>query len=816
MGDHAEQFERLRAALASRYRIVREAGRGGMATVYLAEDFKHDRRVAVKVLKPELAAALGSERFLREIQIAAVLAHPHILPLHDSGEADGFVYYVMPYVEGETLRDRLVRQRQLPIGEAVRIVQEVADGLGYAHSLGVVHRDIKPENILFMGAHAVVADFGVATAVGVAGGARLTETGWSVGTPMYMSPEQTMGQGDVDGRSDTYSLGCVLYEMLTGELPFSGSSPQALVARKLSEPIPRLSNLRETVSPALEEAVRRALARIPADRFDTVAELASAVAKGEAPDTAAVPSAGRAGRPGARDDARPPVPRAVLPLAGVLAAALVGAVWLLRVGDTDGTAQRPAGALNEDAQRPTTIAVLPFENLGSADDEYFAAGMTDEITSRLGAVSGLGLVSSRAAQRYTRTDMTMREIGRELGIDYLLIGSVRWDGAESGSRGVRITLALLRARDERQIWSTTYDRVIDDIFEVQSDVARQVTERLGVTLLEGERTRLGAEPTENHEAYTRYLKGRYFWNKRTEEDIQVGLDYFQQAVDLDPGYSLAWVGIADTWIFRGWYSRLAPRETFPKAKSAAMRALEFDSTLAEAHASMAHIHLEYDHDWEAAEREYRRAIELDSMYSIAHHWYGGYLSAMGRHEEALRHAETARTLDPLSLIIQTWVGLRHYFAGKNEAAIAEYLRALELDRDFAPAHWHLGWAYEQSGRFEEGVAAAERALALDGGNLVYLASLGHAYARAGMKDEARATLARLVQASTNRHVSAYHVAVIHIALGDTSAGLDWLERAYAERSPWIGYLRVDPRVSPLRSHPRFESLLGKAGLRSSP
>jgi tetratricopeptide (TPR) repeat protein len=308
------------------------------------------------------------------------------------------------------------------------------------------------------------------------------------------------------------------------------------------------------------------------------------------------------------------------------------------------------------------------------------------------------------------------------------------------------------------------------------------------------------------------LKGRYFWNKRTEADIQTALDYFQRAVDLDPGYARAWVGIADVWIFRGWYSRLAPRETFPKAKSAAMRALEFDSTLAEAHASMAHILFEFDHDWTAAEREYRRAIELDSSYPTAHHWYGGFLSAMGRHEEALHQAVTARTLDPLSPIIQTWIGLRYYFAGRPEVAIAEGRKALELDRDFAPAHWHLGWAYEQSGRFEEGVSEAKQALTLDGGNLVYLASLGHAYAGAGMKREARATLARLAAASTDRHVSAYHVAAIHIALGDTKAGLDWLERAYDEQSPWIGYLRIDPRVDPVRSDPRFQGLLGKTRL----
>jgi len=377
---------------------------------------------------------------------------------------------------------------------------------------------------------------------------------------------------------------------------------------------------------------------------------------------------------------------------------------------------------------------------------------------------------------------------------------------------VRITIELLRTQDVRQLWSTTYDRQIEDIFEVQSDIAGQVIERLGVTLLAGERIRLSARPTENHQAYTLYLKGRYFWNKRTEANMQTALNYFQQAVDLDPGYSRAWVGIADTWIFQGWYSRLAPRETFPKAKRAVMRALEFDSTLAEAHASMAHILFEFDHDWTAAEREYRRAIELDPKYSVAHHWYGGFLSGMGRHEEALQQAETARALDPLSLIIQTWVGLRYYFAGKDDAAIAEYRKALELDRDFAPAHWHLGWAYEQAGRFEEGIAEAERALALDGGNLLYLASLGHAYAQAGKKNEARAVLARLANASTSRHVSAYHVAAIHIALGDTTAALDWLERAYDEQSPWIGYLGVDPRIDPVRSHPRFKSLLRKARL----
>lgn len=787
MPDPAEQFERLRAALASRYRIEREIGRGGMALVYLADDLRHRRRVAVKVFRPELAAALGPERFLREIQIAALLAHPHILPLHDSGEADGFLFYVMPYVEGETLRGRLTRERHLPVAEAVRIMREVAEGLDCAHRKGIVHRDIKPENILFLGGHAVVADFGIATAVRTAGGTKLTQTGFSVGTPQYMSPEQALSEGEIDERSDIYALGCVLYEMLAGDPPYGGSNAQAILARKLGEPVPHLSILRDTVSQPLEDTVRRALARAPADRFGSALEFAAAAVA-----ATAQPLAQRR------------------PNLGVRAAVVLGA--LLTVAVVAIVTRRDSGVAVENTRRPTAIAVLPFENLGPADDEYFAAGITDEIATRLGAVSGLALVPRRATQRYARTDMTMREIGRELGVEHLLVGSVRWGGTGGNARSVRITLELLRAQDERQLWSTTYDRVIDDIFDVQSDIAGQVVERLGVTPLAGERRLLSAQPTENHAAYTLYLKGRYFWNKRTEADIQTALAYFQQAVDLDPSYAVAWAGIADIWIARGWYGRLAPQETYPKAKSAVLRALEFDSTLAEAHTSLGHIHFQFDHDWIAAEREYRRGIELNPRYAVAHHWYGGFFSAMGRHQEALQQAETARSLDPLSLIIQTWMGLRYYFAGRYDEAIVEFRKALELDKDFAPAHWHLGWAYEQAGRFDEGLAEAERAVTLDPGNLLYVASLGHAYAKAGRVPEARSTLARLQQAATSQHVSAYHVAAIYLALGEPDTGLDWLDRAFEERSPWIGYLRVDPRIASVRAHPRFASLLKRAHL----
>lgn len=460
----------------------------------------------------------------------------------------------------------------------------------------------------------------------------------------------------------------------------------------------------------------------------------------------------------------------------------------------------------------TAIAVLPFENLGPPRDEYFAAGMTEEITSRLNRVSGLEVISRKGALRYASTNKSSREIGKELDVGYILHGSVRWDARIDGPPQVRITPTLIRVADDIQLWSETYHHVIDDIFEVQSDIAGQVIRQLGVTLHEGELERLTAGQTENPDAYTFYLKGRYFWNKRNEEHIKTGLTYFQQAIELDPGYTLAYIGIADTWIFRGWYSVMAPKESYPKGKEAIMNVLAFDETLAEGHASRAHIYYEFDHDWEAAEREFERAIELNPRYPIAHQWYGGYLSGMGRHEEALRHAHTAQELDPLSLIINTWVGLRHYLARRHEMAIQEYQRALELDPGFAPAHWHMGWAFEQTARFAEAISSAERAIAISGENPVYVASLGHAHAMAGNDEEAWAILDRLEQTSATRHVSAYHTAVIHAALGDTDEAFRWMDLAYAEQSPWIGYMRVDPRLDPLRSDPRFDALLESARL----
>lgn len=470
--------------------------------------------------------------------------------------------------------------------------------------------------------------------------------------------------------------------------------------------------------------------------------------------------------------------------------------------------ERALDELEKRGPPENSIAVLPFLDISpNRDQEYFSDGITDELLGLLSRSTDLRVTSRTSAFAFKGQNLPVSEIAERLNVSYVLEGSIRMSGDE-----VRISAQLIDAGDDVQLWSQSYDRSLEDIFAVHSEIAGRVIEEL--------RGRLGAiseapqreQPTENVEAYTLYLKGRHFWNRRTAGSIDQALDFFQRAAALDPGYALAHAGIADVWIFRGWYSVLAPKETFPNAKAAIANALAHDDQLAEAYASRAHVKLEFDHEWKSAERDYQIAITLDPGYAVAHHWYGGFLSAMGRHEEALQQAHIARELEPLSMIINTWVGLRHYFARRYEVALDEYHKALELNPDFAPLQWHMGWALEQTGRYKDALQAARKAIELSGGNPLYLASLGHAYAIAGEHEQARAVLEQLAEEAGKRHVSAYHVAVIHGALGDVDRAMHWLQAAFDERSPWIGYMAVDPRLDPVRSDSRLESLLREAGL----
>lgn len=748
--------ERLRAALVGHYAIEREVGHGGAAVVYLARDLKYGRSVALKVLRPEVAALLGPDRFLREIRITARLQHPHILPLLEAGDADGALYYVMPYVQGHSLRERLTTARQLPVDEAVGIAQDVASALSYAHSQNVLHRDIKPENILLSGDQAIVADFGIARALTIAGSSDpITGSGIALGTPAYMSPEQTAGTRDLDGRSDIYSLGCVLYEMLVGEPPFTGATARAIAARHVADPVPRLRTVRPMVPESLEQLIFRALAKVPADRFATASELATALAKDGI----------------AKIERVTPVPIAA-----------------------------PSAA---------TLAVLPFVNLSpDPDNEYFSDGLTEELMSALCKVSGLRVVARTSAFAFKGKEADARTVGRQLNVGALLLGSVR----KAGTR-LRITAQLVNVMDGYQFWSEQYDRPLDDVFTVQDEITQAIVSVLKLTLLGGEGER-GARPASiNVEAYELYLKGRHFWNKRTEQGFDKAIGCFGQALALDARYAPALAGLADCYTTLGIYGARAPEDVMPLAKDAAAKALSIDPSLAEAHTSLGCVRATFDFDWPGAEREFRRAVELKPSYPTAHHWYAlNCLVPLCRFDEALSQLEAARDLDPLSPVVATSVGVVHYFARDYERAAAAYRQALEIDEHFGMAYFFLGLTCVAQGGLEDAIAKLEHAQRLVGHTAEVTAALAYAYGRAGRADDAEALLAELLARCKRGYVSPTLISEVHVGRGDRQRALQALEEAARARATDLVWLRVRPVFDPLRDDPRYEALLAQMGL----
>jgi len=777
----AELLARLRGALADRYAIDRELGHGGTATVYLAQDLKHGRSVAIKVLRPELAAALGAERFLREIEIAARLTHPHILPLHDSGEAAGFLYYVMPFVEGESLRDRLKREPQLPVEEAVRIAREVATALSYAHSQDVVHRDIKPENILLSGGEAVVADFGIARAIVAAGAETLTDTGLAVGTPGYMSPEQATGAMQLDGRSDVYSLGCVLYEMLAGHPPFLGTTAQEVLARHSLDAVPPLRTIRPELPPALERAVLKALAKSPADRFATAAAFSEALTRAGAPPA----FARRAARP-------------TLFVAAGVAALVAGYVLLTRrSGSSDGPGP--------------SIAVLPFKNIGGdVSNEPFSDGMTDEITTALGKVDGLRVAARSVVFRFKGKNVVPEETGKQLHVLYVLDGGVRMGGNRR-----RVSAQLINVAGGNEVWSEEYDRDARDrdVFAVQDEITRAIVAALRVHLSGAASAALAKHATVSPEAHDLYLQGRYFFAKRDSASLRKAQEYFESAIHKDSTYALAWSGLSDAYSHIGVFGYVPPRAVYAKAKAAALQALALDSTLAGAHTSLGFIALFYDWDWPTAGRQFDRALALDPRYPDAHLFHGWYFVATNRMDDAIREVQTAVNLEPFSSVNNARLSSMLFLARRYDEALAQSLRVLELDSLVpGPAgRGDLARAYLWLGRCAESLAALEGRpvfSAIFSGGL-----LGYAYARCGRRAQALAELDRLgAVAREGRYVSHYALAMIHAGLGDNEQALAELDSAYVERAWAMFTLRVDPTFDGLRADPRFGRLLKKVGL----
>ncbi len=786
-----EPRDRLQEALRQRYALERELGRGGMAVVYLAHDLRHDRPVALKVLLPSLAQSLGGERFLREIRTAARLQHPHILSVHDSGDADGQLWFTMPYVEGETLRRRLQREGQLPLTDALRVAREVADGLDFAHRHRVVHRDVKPENILLSDGHALVADFGISRALaGDEPGGALTETGVSLGTPAYMSPEQATGQ-PVDARTDIYALGAVLYEMLAGEPPFTGPTPQAVIAKRFHTDAVPLRAVRPSVPEHVERAVARALARVPTDRFASAAELARALESGTTTAMPAAPSPTRTGRTGI-----------LLLVLGVLLGLGVLFGW---------SRMRRGSATGEAALK--RVAVLPFDNLAGTDKVYFAEGITDEIRGKLATVPGLQVTARTSSARYAGSNKGPEEIGRELGVEYLLSGTVRWDQEGGGSR-VRVSPELIQASSGATRWQQSFDAPMTDVFRVQADVAERVARELGVALAAGDRRQLETRPTGDVDAYDLYLRGRHAWHQRTAAGLDQARRLLEQAIAADPSFAPAHAALADVFAVLPLWRDLPPDQTYPRARAAALEALRLDSTLASPWAVLGDFNAMYAWNWAEAERNFRRSLALDPNNANTHHWYNGdYLLSVGRMDEAVREARRARELDPLSLTINGALGRAIFSAGRPAEAIPELRNTVAMDTTFPLTNEYLGTAYVALGRYAEAVPVLRRSIDTVSQQSMPIAILGYALAKTGQRTEPEVLLRKLLDRQRRGYVIPTSLAVLYAGLGDTTETFAWLERAVEGHDPFLIYNYVnDPTMAPFRRDPRGQAILRAMGL----
>ncbi len=745
--------KRLANALADRYTIERELGAGGMATVYLAEDLKHHRKVAVKVLRPELAALLGGERFVNEIAVTANLQHPHILPLYDSGrtgdEADErsnvFLYYVMPYVEGESLRDKLVREKRLGIDEGVRITCDVADALDYAHRHNVIHRDIKPENILLKDGHAVVADFGIARAVTAAADSpQITQTGHAVGTPMYMSPEQASSDPNVDGRSDLYSLGCMLYEMLSGEPPFKGATAEAILVQRFTQPPPRLTDADPNIPSGISIAVHRAMARDPADRFVTASGFAAALS---APD------------------ARP-------------------------------------GDVTE-----KSIAVLPFSNMSaSPEDEFFSDGMTEEIINALTQLEGLRVAARTSSFAFKGRHEDLRIVGEKLGVSTVLEGSVR----RAGTR-IRITAQLVNVADGYHFWSERYDREMTDIFAVQDEIAGAIAEKFKVeAAAEQPVARRG---TTNLDAYELFLKGRALQYRRGQS-VWRALECFERALELDPKYADPAAMMADGYRLLGLYGFGSTAVMMPKAQAAAARALELDAGHAEAYATLAVVALLYEHDPPKAYEAWQRALELNPKHIRARSEYAVWWLAGIRNSASEAIAETARSVenDPLS----AWAVSMHAFVlgmmGRPDEATAVAREAVALDAESYFAQWILVATLYWAGDFTGAIEEARPALAMSGRHQFVFPALADSYAQSGNADAADAIYTELAARARTEQIHHSWLACTANAAGRLDEAAAHMRQAIAERDPLLVIVGRIREGRGLVDAPEYRAFMDRLGI----
>jgi serine/threonine protein kinase/tetratricopeptide (TPR) repeat protein len=771
-----------------------------MGKVYKVFDARIKEKIALKLIRPEISADKKTiERFSNELKFARKISHRNVCRMYDLGKVEGADYITMEFVPGEDLKSMVRMSKQLSIPTAISIAKQVCEGLSEAHRSGVVHRDLKPSNIMVdKDGNARIMDFGIARSLKTKG---ITGSGVMIGTPEYMSPEQVEGK-EADQRSDIYSLGIILYEMVTGRVPFEGDTPFTIGMKHKSEAPQDPKELNAQIPEDLRHLIFRCLEKDKGERYQSAGEVQSDLDSIEknipttdrvVPKSKPITSKEITVTFGLKKVLFPGLTIVVLLIAAIL-------IWQFLL-------KKESASILPDK---SSIAVLPFEDLSpQKDQEYFCDGMASSIINALSGINGLSVRARGSAFAFKDSRRDIKEIGEKLNVGTVLEGNVQ----KAGNK-LRITAQLINVADESLLWSDQYNRELDDVFTIQDEITLAIVNKLKGRLFREEEADLLKRYTQNPRAYNLYMMGKFHWNKRTEEGFHEAINYFERATNEDPSYALAYVGLADSYGLLGAYSYLAPEESFPKAKLAVEKAIEIDDTLAEAHCSIALLKKFYEWDWDATEREYKRAIELKPGYATAHQWYAEHLGMMRRFDESEAEFKLAQEIDPLSLITNVDAGRMFYYARKYDQAIEQFKKTLAMDPNYLTAHNYLGCTYAQKGMKEDAIEEAHRinAITQDDSSSYIVWIVGVIYAILGERNKAEAAIDKLKMLSGTEYVSPYFVASIYACLGQKDSAFEWLERAYITHDIWLVELKVEPCFDGLRADPKFKDLMIRMNL----
>ncbi|MFI5251689.1 MAG: protein kinase [Bacteroidota bacterium] len=786
----------------SHYKILEKLGEGGMGIVYKASDTKLDRIVALKFLPQHLTENDAEKaRFMQEAKAAATLNHPHVCTIYRVDEFEGQQFIEMEYVDGVTLRQKLPIQKQT---DAISYAIQIGDALQEAHGKGIVHRDIKAENIMINSKNQIkVMDFGLAK---LKGSMKLTKTSSTVGTLAYMAPEQIQG-GEVDARSDLFSFGILIFEMLTGKTPFRGEHEAAVLYSIVNEVPDSVLKLRPDLSPELDRIIGRAIEKDPEDRYQSAADLVSELKRVQKQSSKVSRSITHEIKPPVAEEFRPSFSQSVpssQPKKGSRIFMMTGIVLVCLIA-----AVIAYFSFFGKHQSIDSIAVLPFTNV-SADpnSEYLSDGITESLINSLSQLSNLTVMSRSSVFHYKGKEIDPQKAGKELGVKAVLTGRV----AQRGNN-LQISTELVNVSNNSHIWGEQYNKNLSDILAVQEEISKEISQQLSVKLVGEDEKKLTKHSTENTEAYQLYLKGRFYWNKRKADDLQKAIDYFNQAIEKDPGYALAYAGLASTYAIFPEYSGLPAKDYLPKTEAAARKALELDPTLAEPHAALGLNRYAHQWDWKGAEQELKQAIELNPNYPTAHHWYSICLRQQGKFEESLAEIQRAQELDPLSLIINVNVAEVLLVMERYDLALEQFKKTLDLDPNFPGALQGLGIEYMLQGKYDEAISELQKIRQImDPNNPFALGDLGYAYAKAGRKDDAIKTINQLLGLTKRGYTLSDQIALVYAGLDDNDKAFEWLQKAYDEQGIGLGYLKISKAWDNLHSDPRFTAMLKKIGL----